>query len=470
MAFPARIRAHPLRAHRFQSRLSKRKLCEQGFGARSCGAPRRRAPARTKRPLVAHAVTLTLAVGGLTVALGAGAVLDALFVSPKAQRPPEPAKRRFRDSVTALNIPSPASVPPPTRRDHFTVVAGGDVSFGRTTRRRILQDADYSPLGGVERLLRKADLAFVNLESMLSERQTPHPENPLIFCGPPTAVALLERAGIDIVSLANNHAWDCAKPGLFETLSLLGARGIAVAGASRTVGASLCPTVLSVSGWSVAWLAVTDIWNQGPLANHPGKDHVAGADADQLVRQIHAARKHHDLVLVSYHGGSEYVPYPLQRTRTLFRKVVEAGAHAVIGHHPHIPHGVGWHKGRPLLYSLGNLVFPSHRDHPWTRVGFLASLTFRSAMAPIVWACPYSIQDGQPHLMSGQDDPQRERFIRHLRWLSVTVGGTIVQPADAAGCVELGPPPPKPSSARGLDIELPPRQQPIGSHSANRTP
>jgi poly-gamma-glutamate synthesis protein (capsule biosynthesis protein) len=199
--------------------------------------------------------------------------------------------------------------------------------------------------------------------------------------------------------------------------------------------------VVQKNGWSIAIFAVTQIWNQGAFDGHPGRHYVAWAAFDKLGEKLKKARKKHDLVLVSYHGGGEYVDMPMQWTREFVRAVMAAGADAVIGHHPHVPHGVGWFGERPAFYSLGNLVFAMHSDHPWTGTSFFARLTFSQNDKPLIEACPYHILGHVPMLFDGKGKTARERtFSQHLKLISVTVGGTEIGEPGEHSCVVLTPP------------------------------
>jgi poly-gamma-glutamate synthesis protein (capsule biosynthesis protein) len=105
----------------------------------------------------------------------------------------------------------------------LVVVAGGDVSFGRECGQELLADANYNPLEPLAPVLDSADLRLVNLESTLTDQGglTQSPKNRLIFTGPPEGALSLARAGIDVVSVANNHAWDFHEAGFRETLGYL---------------------------------------------------------------------------------------------------------------------------------------------------------------------------------------------------------------------------------------------------------
>ena len=95
-----------------------------------------------------------------------------------------------------------------------------------------------------------------------------------------------------------------------------------------------------------------------------------------------ALRPGADMVIVSYHGGSEYMEEPTLFTRKIVHAAVEAGADIVIGHHPHVAQGVSWYRGKPILYSLGNFTMGMKGEHPWSRYGYLARITFWMKDAP----------------------------------------------------------------------------------------
>jgi poly-gamma-glutamate synthesis protein (capsule biosynthesis protein) len=247
---------------------------------------------------------------------------------------------------------------------------------------------------------------------------------------------------VSVVSLANNHAWDYGPGAFFESLRHLAEAGVHVAGASLKPGEAGEPVVTRVRGWSVAWLAVTDLWNQGERGVALAGPHIAFAHAARSAERVARARAEHDIVLVSYHGGKEYSEHVAPEARVVGSAVLAAGADAVIGHHPHVPQGVEWFGRQPLLYSLGNLVFGPHRGHPWTGRGFLARLTFRDAAAPSRRAalelelCPYRIVDGVPRLVGRADFGA---FHRHQLRLNTVAGFSRTAPPDALGCMRIVP-------------------------------
>jgi poly-gamma-glutamate capsule biosynthesis protein CapA/YwtB (metallophosphatase superfamily) len=340
---------------------------------------------------------------------------------------------------------APASGPTPGAASQSLVLAAaGDVNLGRSCGQRLLADPSYDPLRGIAPIWANADLRFVNLESALSEQhgETQSPRHGLVFTGPPVGADALARAGIGIVSTANNHAWDYAGRGLLETLQNLDRAGVAHAGTGADEANAYRPAILHVNGLSVAFFAVTQIWNLGVFREEEARHHVAWADYSRLRRALVKARAESDFVVVSYHGGEEYTDVPLPKTRAFVRAVMSLGVDAVIGHHPHVPQGVAWYGTRPVFYSLGNLVFDARPTVPWTGASFIAKLRFQRGQAVSVAACPVLIDGFEPRALTGNDDPSRRAFERHLRGVSESVGGTSFGEPDAQGCYELSPPSP----------------------------
>ena len=325
----------------------------------------------------------------------------------------------------------------------FTFVAGGDVSFGREVGQSVLADPEYSPLRRLAPAWQDADLRFVNLESQLSDQngETQSPRRRLVFTGPPGGAAVLAREQVHVVSTANNHAWDYGRDAFFETLAHLDAAGVRHAGSGADRDSAYAPVSLESNGRRIALFAVTQVWNYGPFERHPGREHVAWANAAELEKRIALARPDHDLVLVSYHGGAEYQDAPSQLSRSFAKAVIRAGADAVIGHHPHVIQGIGWIDDKPVFYSLGNLVFGPRSRIPSTRYGMLAKLQLTSDGARRFAICPYEIRGFEPVPLEVNSDPiTRQRVLRQLRRASTATGGTRMGQTDEQGCVQVLPP------------------------------
>ena len=336
---------------------------------------------------------------------------------------------------------APSAPRAPSEPAPFVIAAGGDVNLGRECGQAILADPNYDPFRHVSAFWRDASVRFVNLESQLSDQggETQSPRNRLIFTGPPGGARVLARAGIHVASTANNHAWDYGRSALFETLSLLEEAKVKPVGTGRDWATAYKPAIVEVDGRSVAIFALTHIWNYGPFEEHAGRFYVAWAKLGPLHAALKRAHSEHDLVLLSYHGGAEYIHAPPGPTQRFLARVMATGfVDAVIGHHPHVPQGVGWHGERPIFYSLGNFVFAGHRKLPWTNQSFVARLTLTAPHRVSASACPYRI-DGHTPVPLAADGAESAEFRRHLDEISAYVGGTSIGEPDALGCYPLEP-------------------------------
>ena len=339
----------------------------------------------------------------------------------------------------AATIPSP---PPAPARDQLTLVAGGDACFGRLVGQEILKNPAFNPFESSARIAGPADVRFVNLESQLSDQkgETQSPTMKLKFTGPPGGADALARGRIDIVSTANNHMWDYGKAAFFETLANLERAGVKYVGAGHTREQAYSPVVVEAGGLRIAFVAFTGIWNQGGLEYHEGRDHVAKAGREAAITGVKAARALAgvDFVVVSYHGGEEYVSVPLQLAIDLHRATIDAGADAVIGHHPHVTQAVEVYKGKPIFYSLGNYVMRMHGTHLETEIGYLARITFSKSAPPAAWVCPFRVAGVVPRPVLLADDPRRDIYERMFRQRVRVTQGSIVSPAKIGSTEEDG--------------------------------
>jgi len=413
------------------------------------------------------AVTASAARTRLAVLLLAG------FVAACDDPPPNPLiappTNTQEPSSAALSSPPSASAstpplqpPPPAGKSRRVVLlAGGDVSLGRLRGQRLLRNPTRQEFAAFRDLFATADLRFVNLECPLSDQdgETQSPANKLVFTGPPIGADALARGSIDIVSLANNHAWDYGRSALLETFENLERVGVTYVGAGRTTSAAYGARLMERNGLRIAFVAATDIWNQN-LEPHPGKALVADARADAslnpvppeqtaFVNAVRAARARDDVdrVVVSFHGGDEYVDRSRIGIRRLLDAVVRAGADVVIGHHPHVIQPVVFVDGAPVFYSIGNMLMRMVTGKPWTQFGMLARVELDAAQPTEIAICPFRIHGmDQVPLAS---DPQRTSVERTFRFKleRLLALAALVQPGqgatlgtfDAAGCAPIHP-------------------------------
>jgi hypothetical protein len=222
-----------------------------------------------------------------------------------------------------------------------------------------LLHADPGCLDAAAALLGRADVRFANLETPLLDEGRPLYSTGVRLKSPPGAVGILRRLGIDVVSLANNHMMDFGPPGLAATLHHLASEGLPAVGAGPTRAAARAPVVLTVKGQRVAFLAACDNEGGGATRGGPGVSLIAPRALIAAVRRARAAAEY---VVVAVHTGIEFCPCPEPFFVKLARRLIEAGAVVVAGHHPHVPQGFERYRDGLIAYSLGDFLFDLPRD------------------------------------------------------------------------------------------------------------
>ena len=239
----------------------------------------------------------------------------------------------------------------------------GDVMLGRKVAERLAEGAPERIWSEeLLELLATCDAVICNLECCVSERgrRTGRvARKPFFFRGPPAAVEALSAAGVAAVSLANNHVLDFGGEALGDTLELLGAAGIAAAGAGANVEEARRGAVIVADDLRLGLLAVTD--HPPEYAVRDGSPGVAWADLSaglpgwipaELSRLLGEA----DAVLAFPHWGPNMTGEPAAWQRERARELVAAGADLVAGHSAHVFHGIGRVEDSPVLYDLGDAL------------------------------------------------------------------------------------------------------------------
>jgi len=236
--------------------------------------------------------------------------------------------------------------------------------------------AGHDPFAGVAAELAKADAAIANLECAVASSGTPT-DKIYTFRADPGVVPVLARH-FAAVSLANNHSGDYGPQALVETMTLLDAAGVAFFGAGLDLHAAHRAHFIERRGVRIAILGYDEFMPRSFEAGTtwPG---IAWSEDEDVVTDIRAARAHGaDLVIPFMHWGWEYEALPSSRQRELARRMIDAGADAVVGSHPHVTQIAEYYLGKPVIYSLGNFVFDGF-DRPAERTGWLLELELQKA-------------------------------------------------------------------------------------------
>ncbi len=275
----------------------------------------------------------------------------ALLDSPARPRGPV----RAADGSTA---PTPVPVPVPARGT-LVVRGTGDVNLDPGYIPALAAHGYEHAWTGLEGLFTRDDLTVVNLECAASDLGAAVPKEFNFRCDP-DALAAMRAAGVEVASLANNHAGDYGPEALLDSRANLAATGIAPVGVGPDAASANAPQVLEVDGWRVAVLGFGGVVpEEGWLAGRDSPGMASGDDTASMVAAVRAAAAQADLVFVTIHWGVELDTAPRPEDVERAHALIDAGADGIFGHHAHRLQPLGSHAGRPIAWGLGNFVWPT---------------------------------------------------------------------------------------------------------------
>jgi poly-gamma-glutamate synthesis protein (capsule biosynthesis protein) len=283
----------------------------------------------------------------------------------------------------------------------ITLALAGDTYFQGVLADRLAADP-ASALAPATPVLAAADLAIVNLETAVGESGRPEPKQ-FTFRAPPSALTALRSAGVDVATMANNHALDYGPGALGDTLAAEQASGFPLVGIGADEHEAFAPFTTEVRGRRVSVLAATQVLDKslaGSWTATADQGGVASArQADRLLGAVRAAAADSDTVVVFLHWGREEQSCPTADQRSLARAVVDAGADVVVGSHAHRVLG-GGHLGHAYVdYGLGNFAFHP-RDAEAARTGVLELRVGDEGVREARWR-PGRIEGRLPRFLEG---------------------------------------------------------------------
>lgn len=240
-----------------------------------------------------------------------------------------------------------------------TIAFGGDIHFeGQLAA--ALADDPRTVLDPVAELVADADLAVANLETAVTIRGTPAPKQFTFRTGPEAFIALRD-AGIDVVSMANNHGMDYGPVGLQDSLAHATVAGFPVVGIGLDAEGAFAPWSTEINGQRIAVIGATQVLDSSLIEQWTATDERPGLasakEVDRLVTAVADARAQHDTVIVYLHWGVEGQTCPAPRQLELSDRLIDAGADVIVGGHAHRLQGGGRKGGALVHYGLGNFVF-----------------------------------------------------------------------------------------------------------------
>ncbi|MDN7025662.1 CapA family protein [Methanoculleus sp. FWC-SCC1] len=251
----------------------------------------------------------------------------------------------------------------------------------------------------VSPLFKDGDIVFGNLECSIMDINSKTGKDSVFFCAEPEVIQGLKNAHFNVLSVANNHIMENGRKTFLHTVKNLKDNDIAPVGVRDEI------EILHIKGYRIAFLGYSYI-----------EDHIADVcynkiyHKDAIIKDIEKVKPVSDLIIISLHWGSEYVPYPSPDQIQIGRDLVDAGADIILGGHPHITQSYEIYKNRPIFYSLGNFIF-DHTYIPTTRESFIAEIDVQDSsdlMDINITPVTINAYDYHPHIMNS---PHSDAFL-----------------------------------------------------------
>lgn len=300
--------------------------------------------------------------------------------------------------------------PSESARSAFDFVAVGDISLGDAAQgvgagvharfeRTHEVNARY-PFEYTRPLFDGAGVVFGNLETVISHQGLDRSRaSSLEMRGHPLAADRLAGAGFTVLNVANNHIMQHGPAAFDETIEALDRRRIHAVGVASATHRECVPRYVTVNGLRVCLLGFafeSDKYWRGPVK------YAFGPSCD-ILQQVAMVRPSSDIVICSVHWGVEFVRHPARAEEELGRRIIDAGADLVIGHHPHVARRIDRHGRGLIAYSLGNFVFDQLWNQ-WLRIGLVLRVRLsRHGVEDYATEWVWIGDDYQPRPMAGAD-------------------------------------------------------------------
>lgn len=285
------------------------------------------------------------------------------------------------------------TIKPTNPPEPITLIFTGDVIPARSVNSQMTKRNNFQyPFEKTAAFLKEADLTIINLEAPLV-KNCPVSEEGMVFCGSERFIEGLQFAGVDVVTLANNHSSNYGQEGIDNTVRLLKENNIKTTGIGDIA-------YQEVKGRKFAFIGFNGV---SPLV-----EYLATIDKETIKKLVSEAKTNADFVIVLFHWSQEYSPLPKKDTVAPFDPVeiahftVDCGADLVIGNHPHTVLGYENYQNKLIFYALGNFIF----DQMWsyeTRVGAVLKISLNSGVNSFSLSPVIIDNYAQPRFLEGEE-------------------------------------------------------------------
>lgn len=317
------------------------------------------------------------------IALGVGIRLGLKGDSSQTENPPADTSDPAPVTEATVSLQEPETVPPqiiepqepatepePTEPEpeepqsgEVRICIGGDTSIdGEFADYASSHGADY-PWAEISELMNAADISIVNLETCVSEQGVSEKREGYGFRTPPAMLEGFKNAGIDLVNLANNHVRDFGYEALLDTFDRLGEYGISYFGAGIDLDEAGGLRIVEKNGVKIGFTGANRVSLNGDCAaaeGHAGINQIGDADSEKTLAYLEKIKEYDslcDVLVVFLHAGTEEVFDVSSYQKTMARAFIDSGADIVVGGHSHTLQPIEFYNEKPIIYSIGNLIF-----------------------------------------------------------------------------------------------------------------
>jgi len=303
------------------------------------------------------------------------------------------------------------------KQKEMVIAAGGDLVVARGFDKEIEKNGDEHPFIHIRDHLRKADLTFANLESVVADNAKLRSSDPnkINYNAPSSVMGALIKSGFKVFSIANNHVFDLGKEGVSEFRALLDKTDILYGGAGINHKEASKPLTLKVKGFNVAFL----FYNSTGGLNYCAGRKRAGYNCLPVNKKEKALKilsddlkkiEKADYKILSVHWGDNYKTEPTQEMIDIAHAAIDMGVDLILGHSSHLFQGIEIYKNKPILYDMGDIYLV--KSGGWDTRSFLFNINVRNGMTESIELFPTYIKNNQVLLAEGKTAEENiNRFI-----------------------------------------------------------
>ena len=298
----------------------------------------------------------------------------------------------------------------------LSILCMGDIILVRQAEEYMeINGKDY-PFIKIKSEIDKYDIVTANLEMPITYRGRAHATKPFTFRLHPDYAIHLKQLKIDLFTLANNHILDFGNIGMTDTISFIEKWGVKHTGAGKNLTEARKPAVFNHKNTEIFFLSYCERPPDDFYATSrsPG---TAKLKLNLIHEDIKKYKKHDNLVLISLHWGIEHNDYPDKYQVRIAHSIIDAGADAIIGHHPHVPQGIEIYNSKPIIYSLGNAIISFYNKNYKNNI--MVSLNYKGnnikSLKIIPLASKYENIKSQPYIFKGEE---AQKILNHVKYIS----------------------------------------------------